>query len=105
MAFLPDFLEFCRNYQLLFIQRQLSQPHKSEAKKNLEEFTKEILGKYFNVVRSKILAYETCGDTIKGLEVVHVNLLNINSQLPDLFIYASTKRETVLGRIGNLKIA
>lgn len=51
MGFLVEMIDFSRTFQTVFERRS------PETKKLLEEFARELLGKYFQVVRAKLAVH------------------------------------------------
>jgi hypothetical protein len=68
-------------FKAVFIDKDPSIVGQKTAAKQLEDFTKNILEKYFNIVRTVLSAKET-SEIIPGIDLVHSDLMKINAKLP-----------------------
>merc|ERR1711988_769542 len=84
MSFLTNFLDFCRAYQELFLNRSdFNASLKSHAREGFEKFTKDLFGSFFSIVRKRLVKEQDTKAVINSLEVLHRHLLNIHSQVPE----------------------
>jgi hypothetical protein len=82
-AFLSEFLEFCKAYQSLFVTGEGARDAgAAERKRALEDFCRELLNRYFGLVRARLVG--PTAELVQALEIVYLNLMNMHAQLPDL---------------------